>query len=155
MTTLTFEIRAAAFYRIIGNIQTAMQSGEKMQSELLEDAEVCEYKRLLFSMIIQMNCDGAVAVFPTVDRAVLSEMVLYIAQYYKCHPEIASNISTMCFGHENARSRETGVLNENLRKLGKLIGDRTDFTVSTEFVYKSAHIFHPDSQFIRVTAIVI
>lgn len=174
MATLMFEIRAAALYRIVGNAQSVMSSNDgddgSMQNELLKDADACERNSLLLGMIFQMNCDAALAVFPTVDCAVLSKMVFYIAGYYKRHPEIASKISTMCFGHQvvvgdgyhcptvlarsSARTRETALLNENFHKLGELISDHADVTVSTEFIDHPNHIFHPESQFIRVTAIV-
>lgn len=168
MTTLVFEIRAAALYRIVGNVQSLMSSDDgSIQNELLKDGDTCDRNLLLLGMIFQMNCDTALAVFPTVDCAIISEMVFYIAGYYKRHSEIASKISMMCFGNQvasivvgdgyrspkvPARTRETALLNENLHKLGELIGDYADISVSSEFIDQPNHIFHSESQFVRVTA---
>lgn len=162
MTTFMFELRAAAFYRIVGNAQSVMASDDgNMQNELLKYADACERNTLLFSMIFQMHHGAALASFPTTNCVVLSEMILYIARYYNRYPEVAFKISTMYFddpgvvGDEylcpNARTRETALLNQNLHKVGELIGDRTDVTVSIEFIDQPNHIFHPESQFIRVT----
>lgn len=175
MTTLVFEIRAAALYRILGNVHTVMPDHDdtSMRNELLKEKDAAQYKSLLYSMIYQMLHDSALAVFPTLDCVVLSEMMLYIARYYNRHSEVASKISTMCLGHQvasimvgeeclspvepnrsTARTREMALLNKKFHEFGKLVANRADVTVFTEFFNIHDHIFHPDSQFIRVTVTV-
>lgn len=174
MTTETvFTIRAAALYRIIGNAQTVVSKEGKKGAFLKQilnefnNDESSATLDALGNMVIQMNHEGALAQFPIDDVDILGEMIIYIINYYRSNPELASKIATMCGisaidsiygdGHRhqlmvatpNARFLELATLNDELYKLSKEI----DVKVRVEFfVNPDTHLFHPESQFIRVVA---
>jgi hypothetical protein len=176
MTEFEITIRAAALYRIVGNAQTfKLNEGKDVTflSQLMKKLELCETPcpalDALACMVMDMSCGGALAQFPVSDVDVLGEIVRYMIKFYKTYPELAANIATMCglnsilgdgYGcilvtlTQNARFREIAELNNNFYCISKAMGDSPDINVRTEFITMETHLFHPDSQFIRVVVTV-
>ena len=169
-TEFTMEFRAAAFYRILGNLQTIHQKdGEDLLNTLLKMKDIAPYQEELAGMIMEMNCRGAMAIFPTDNLTELADMVLYIARYYYLHPEAAAKISTICgipkagstivgdghtcpllSGSSNGRIQEIASLNNNFHQLSQIIGKNNDVKINVEFFEVENTIFHPESQYLRV-----
>ena len=162
-----FTIRAAAFYRIIGNAQTVMLDEGKngtFLEQLMKDVSQTPSPALdaLGVMVLEMNVGGALAVFPVCDVAVLAEMIHYVIMFYKNNPVFANKIAIMCgFGAilgdgcdcplvaapRNARLREIAELNNEFRRISNAMGDSLE--VCTQFITMPTTVFHPESQFLR------
>ena len=169
-------IRAAALYRIVGNAQTFKLNEGKdgtFLGQLMKKLDLCETPcpalDALACMVMEMSFVGAVAHFPVSDVAVLGEIVRYMIKFYKTHPELAAKIATMCgldsildgergfplfTATQNARFREIAELNNDFYRISKAMGDSSDINVRAEFITPKTHLFHPDSQFIRVVVTV-
>jgi len=174
--TSTVEVRAATFYRVLGNLQTL--SREVGEGSLLDT--LCpgrkpltypQHIEELSEMILEMIWSGAHAHFPTTDTKVLGDMFLYIIRYIRERPELAAKISTMCGIHKvgtilfgqgdgytcpltsvrsNGRVDEIAELNRQLYELSKKLDDSTEVAVQAEFYTVENHVFHPESQFLRL-----
>jgi hypothetical protein len=161
-----FTIRAAAFYRIIGNAQTVVLNQGKngtLLEQLMKDISQTPSPALdaLGVMVLEMNVGGALAVFPVCDVDVLAEMIHYIIRFYKNNPEFADKIAIMCeiailgdglgcplsTAPRSARLREIAELNNEFRRISNAMGDSLE--VSTEFITMRTTGFHPESQFLR------
>lgn len=163
-----FTIRAAAFYRIIGNAQTVVLNEGKngtFLEQLMKDISQSPSPALdaLGVMVLEMNIGGALAVFPVCDVAVLAEMIHYIIGFYRRNPEFADKIAIMCgFGAilgdgydcplvavpRNDRLREIAELNNEFCRISKATGDSLE--VCAEFITMRTTVFHPESQFLSV-----
>lgn len=173
MTETEMTIRAAALYRIVGNAQTLkLDEGKNgtFLTQLMMKLELCETPcpalDALACMVMEMSFGGPLAQFPVSDVTILEEIVRYMIKFYKTHPELAAKISTMCgvgsilgdcllvTATQNARMREIGELNCDFYRISKAMGDSPDINVRAEFIAPKTHLFHPDSQFIRVVVTV-
>ena len=163
-----FTIRAATFYRIIGNAQTVILNEGKngtFLEQLFKEISQTPSPALetLCAMVMEMNTNGALAVFPVSNVVILAEMIRYIIVFYKSNPEFATKIAIMCgFGAilgdgydcpltaapRNARLREIAELNNEFRRISKAMSDSLE--VCTEFITMRTTVFHPESQFLSV-----
>lgn len=174
MSTHEFTIRAAAFYRILGNADTVVpKDGEEsfmnhLMLESKKDGASVSAIETLIGMVIEMKHVGALATFPVEDADVLGEMVLYMIHHYSTRPELPTKIAAMCGLHQIGtiltdagpgsgssnsrikRTQEIAVLNKHFYDLSQLVGQSHDVKIHTEFVVPDKHLFHPDSQFIHV-----
>jgi len=169
-------IRAAALYRIVGNAQTfKLNEGKngtfltQLKNKLEQCETPCPALDALACMVLEMSFGGALAHFPVSDVTILGEIVRHMIMFYKTYPELAAKIATMCdldsiLGGErgcplftatqNARFKEIGELNNDFYRISKAVGDSSDINVRAEFITPKTHLFHPDSQFIRVVVTV-
>ena len=142
-------------------------------TQLMMKLELCETTcpalDALACMVMEMSFGGAVAQFPVSDVTVLGEIVRHVIMFYKTYPELAAKIATMCgvgsilggdrgcllvTATQNARFKEIGELNNNFYRVSKAMGDSPDINLRAEFIAPKTHLFHPDSQFIRVVVTV-
>ena len=161
-----FTIRAAAFYRIIGNAQTVVLNEGKngtFLEQLFKEISQTPSPALeaLCAMVMEMNTNGALAVFPVSDVVILAEMIRRIIVFYKSNPEFATKIALMCgiailgdgYGYplvsapRSARLREIAQLNNNFHNISKLMKDSS--VMCAEFTTMET-VFHPESQFLSV-----
>ena len=169
--TTMVEVRAATLYRVLGNLQTLSLGGESLLDTLCAEVESPQHLKELVAMVIEMNAGGALACFPTTDTTVLGDMFLYIIRYIRERPELAAKISTMCgihkvgsiltgqgdgytcpllYARSNGRVAEIAELNRQLYELSKKLDDSAEVAVHAEFYTVDNHVFHPESQFLRV-----
>jgi len=126
----------------------------------------------LLEMLLEMNTGSALAVFPTEDLRVLERMILFLLKYYQRNPYVSAKIWTLCGAHtavahignrmgdgtqcplvparDQSRVMEIARLNHQLSDLAQKIKDVENPQVSVEFFKNKDHVFHPESQFIRV-----
>jgi len=166
MTKTDITIRAPALYRLVGNAQTIRTNEDDAVSFLdhVLGNGISPAIEELAGMAMEMNHGGALAHFPTEDVAVLGEIVLYMIDYYRCHPDLASKIAIMCKsvikgdGHplitlpRQSRMLEIAQLNDEFYKLSKEAAG----TAHVEFIMQNdmPASFNSESQYIRVVVTV-
>jgi len=159
------EFRAATWYRLLGNIERVKENdNDSLLNKILNLKDISPFQETLGGMIMQINYSSAVACFPTNNLNELSDMVIYTAHHYHLHPQLATKISTICC-IENLedsnilsldtrkhykRLEEIAYLNYKFEQLSKII-ENEDVKVNSELFQKEGTIFHPKSQYLRVT----
>lgn len=158
MTQTEITIRAPALYRLVGNAQT-IRTNEDDNVSFLDHVlgnGISPAIEELAGMAMEMNHGGALAHFPTEDVAILGEIVLYMIDYYRCHPDLASKIAIMCKSVITlpckSRMLEIAKLNDELYKLSKEAAG----TAHVEFIMQNdmPASFNSESQYIRVVVTV-
>lgn len=145
------EVRAAALYRFLHGLDQTVLLAE------LQDIDDVDAAAVLKHMITASEPE---ATFPTQDLVVLSRVLHWIACFCRNHSDMTIQLAVTISSYvvpsfvcpadtakSNARVAELALLNKNLFELGGINQEETQI----EWCQPSTpHLFHPESQFLRI-----